>query len=151
MPPSPKRVFPHLLGKAGKLRGGPITGSRGERPAIFSSKAVSILSISGGMLGESERLGGNPPLVPTKQGRLSVKPPVICLVEFKQDDTTIERNRIEHNGQSSSYVMRIGPANPRPDGRFIGFGPLDGVRDEDGIVGHFLKKRGRMITRGQAY
>ena len=60
--------------------------------------------------------------------RLSVLPP--------KDDPAIEWHGIEDYDQARADVMREGPADARPDGLLSGLTALDGVGDEDGIVGH---------------
>lgn len=64
------------------------------------------------------------------------QPAVIRMVEFEEDDPTIEGHGVQNDGQSCANVVGIGPADAGPVRTGAGLCAFGGVGNEDGICSH---------------
>lgn len=70
---------------------------------------------------------------------------VVILAALKQHDPAVARQRVENDREPRAGLMRVGTADARP-GRFAAAGALDGVGDQDRIVGHGISLTDRPVT-----
>lgn len=89
---------------------------------------------------KGERLGGTSLViwrwVFVEKARLVDQPAVVRMVEFEEDDPTIEGHGIQNDGQSCTNVVGIGPADAGPVRTGAGLCAFGGVGNEDGICSH---------------
>ena len=77
-------------------------------------------------------------------------PCVIVVVAFEQDNAPVGRDGVEDHRQSRALLVRVGLADPGPDGAFAARAAFDGIGDEDRIVGH-LESVNAIGRDGQAF
>lgn len=68
-------------------------------------------------------------------GGFAVQPLVIGGVGFQKNDAAVERDRVEHYGQASASLVRVGLPDARPDDLFASRDAFCRVGDENGVGG----------------